>query len=329
MKRVTILGLRDTSASIVAGPLDIFIYAGTLWNGIFGEPMTPFFDVEVVSLDGGPIKCIGGLEIHAQRDIASVHDTDLLVIPSVMNIKQTLAREGDVVPWIKEKYDRGAHIAAICTGTFVLAETGLLDGKIATTHWGNTEEFRHRYPKVMLQPEKLVTDSGDIFTAGGSNACFDIGLYLVRKYCGEDVTRKLAKTFLHDMDRTSQAPWTAFQSQRAHTDKEIRRAQEQLENHYSEQYNFDDFAREAGMSRRTFERRFKAATGDSPLQYLQRVRVEAAKQILETENRNFDEIAYAVGYEDRSFFSKVFTQISGLTPKAYRQKWSFPKELAM
>jgi len=329
MKRVTILGLTDTSTSVVAGPFDLFVYAGTLWNGIFREPMTPFFEVEVVSAQGGPIKCIGGLEINAHRGIASVQNTDLLLIPSIYDIKETLAREAEVIPWIKQLYQRGAQVAAICTGTFVLAETGLLDGKIATTHWGTTEAFRHRYPKVTLKPEQLITDSGDIFTAGGSNACFDIGLYLVRKYCGLDVARKLAKTFLHDLDRVSQAPWTAFQSQRAHTDKEIRGAQERLEKHYAEQYNFDEFARQACMSRRTFERRFKAATGDSPLRYLQRVRVEAAKRMLETENLNFDEIAYAVGYEDRSFFSKVFTQISGLTPKAYRQKWSLPLEVAL
>ena len=329
MKRVTILGLTDTSASIVTGPYDLLIYAGTLWNGIFHEPMTPLFQVEIASLDGGPIKCIGGMEINAHRDIASVQETDLLIIPSVLNINQTMAREGAVVPWIKEMYERGAHVAAICTGAFVLAETGLLDGKAATTHWGLTEDFRARYPKVSLKPELLITDHGDLFTAGGSNACFDIGLYLVRKYCGLDVARKLAKTFLHDLDRVSQAPWIAFQCQRGHGDKEIRRAQELLEKNYSEQYNFDEFARELGMSRRTFERRFKTATGDSPLQYLQRMRVEAAKRMLETENSNFDEIAYAVGYEDRSFFSKVFTQYAGLTPKTYRQKWSLPLEVAL
>lgn len=329
MKRVTILGLNHTTASIVAGPMDLFVYAGTLWNAIFHEPMTPFFEVEVVSLDGGPVRCVGGLEINAHRSMDSVQETDLLIIPSVLDIDQTMASEAEAVPWIKKLYERGAHVAAICTGAFVLAETGLLDGKIATTHWGNTEEFRRRYPKVSLKPELLITDSGDIFTAGGSNACFDIGLYLVRKYCGLDVARKLAKTFLHDLDRISQAPWIAFQCQRGHTDKEILGAQKRLENQYAEQYNFDDFARELGMSRRTFERRFKAATGDSPLQYLQRMRVEAAKRILETENLNFDEIAYAVGYEDRSFFSKVFTHISGLTPKAYRQKWSFPKYIAV
>jgi transcriptional regulator GlxA family with amidase domain len=329
MKRVAILGLKDTAASIVAGPFDLFVYAGTLWNGIFGEPMTPYFEVEIVSLDGGPVKCIGGMEISANSGIDSVQETDLIIIPSIMDIRQTLARESAMIPWIKEMYERGSHVAAICTGAFVLAETGLLDEKVATTHWGVTELFRRRYPKVTLKPELLITDYGDIFTAGGSNACFDIGLYLVRKYCGLDVARKLAKTFLHDLDRVSQAPWIAFQCQRGHADKEIRRAQELLETNYAEQYNFDEFARELGMSRRTFERRFKAATGDSPLQYLQRMRVEAAKRMLETENSNFDEIAYAVGYEDRSFFSKVFAQFSGLTPKAYRQKWSLPHDIAV
>lgn len=329
MKHVTILGLTDTAASIVAGPFDLFVYAGTLWNQIFGEPLTPFFQVEVASLDGGPFRCVGGLEMNAHRDIASVQETDLLLIPSIFNIKETLSREAAVVPWIRNMHERGAHVAGICTGVFVLAETGLLDGKVATTHWGASEKFRRRYPNVTLKPELLITDFNDIFTAGGSNACFDIGLYLVRKYCGLDVARKLAKTFLHDLDRVSQAPWTAFQCQRGHTDKEVRKAQEILEEQYAGQYNFDMFARELGMSRRTFERRFKAATGDSPLQYLQRMRVEAAKRMLETENLNFDQIAYAVGYEDRGFFSKVFTQISGLTPKAYRQKWSQPLAAAV
>jgi transcriptional regulator GlxA family with amidase domain len=329
MKRVTILGLTDTSASIVAGPFDLFVYAGTLWNTIFHEPRTPFFKVQIVSPSGAPIKCVGGMKIDTHRSMASVRKTDLLIIPSVLNIDQTLAREGEAVPWVKKMHERGAHVAAICTGAFVLAETGLLNGKAATTHWGATEMFRQRYPKVTLKPELLITDFGDIFTAGGSNACFDIGLYLVRKYCGLDVARKLAKTFLHDLDRVSQAPWTAFQFQRGHTDTEIRRAQERLEEQYAGQYNFNDFARGLGMSRRTFERRFKAATGDSPLQYLQRIRVEAAKRMLETESLNFDEIAYAVGYEDRGFFSKVFIQISGLTPKAYRQKWSLPQAVAM
>lgn len=167
MKRVTILGLTDTSSTIIAGPFDIFHYAGRLWNVLFNEPMIPYFDVEIVSLDGEPVRCIGNLMIQAHHSIASVQETDLLVIPSVYDIEDTMAREKDVIPWIKKIYKRGADVAAICTGTFVLAETGLLDGKIATTHWGVTEYFRLRYPKVILKPERLIAESGAIFTAGG------------------------------------------------------------------------------------------------------------------------------------------------------------------
>lgn len=329
MKRVTILGLTDTSSTIISGPLDIFFFAGRLWNALFNEPKTPYFEVEIVSLDGGPVSCIGNLMIQAHQSIASIQETDLLIIPSILDIEDTMVREKDVIPWIKEMYHHGAHVAAICTGTFVLAETGLLDGKIATTHWGFSEYFRKRYPKVILKPERMITEFGDIFTAGGSNACFDIALYLVRKYCGQDVARKLAKTFLHDLDRILQTPWIAFQYQRAHSDKKILCAQEHLENQYAEKINFDELAQQIAMSRRTFERRFKCATGDSPLHYLQRVRVEAAKRILETDNRSFDEVTYAVGYEDYSFFRKIFTEIAGIHPKDYRKKWCAPSDFAV
>ncbi len=329
MKQVTILGLKDTSSTIITGPLDIFFYAGRLWNVLFDEPMVPYFDVEIVSVDGEPITCVGNVVIQAHRGIASVGDTDLIIIPSVVNIDETLSREKEVVPWIKKMVDRGAHVAAICTGTAVLAETGLLDGKIATTHWGYAELFRHRYPKVRLKPERLITESGNIFTAGGSNACFDIALYLVRKYCGLDIARKLAKTFLHDLDRISQAPWIAFQYQRSHQDPKILQSQELLEDQYAQTINLDDFSRELGMSRRTFERRFKSATGDTPRHYIQRLRVEAAKRMLETGNPSFDEVAYSVGYEDRSFFRKIFTQIAGINPRTYRDKWRTPIDFAL
>ncbi len=326
MKHVTILGLTDTSATIIAGPLDIFHFAGRLWNHIFGEPQTPYFTVEIVSTDGAPIRCLGNMSIQAHRVMTEIDRTDLLLIPSIKDIDETMAAQPEVVPWIRHIHGKGARIAAICTGTFVLAETGLLNGKVATTHWGAADQFRRRYPKVRLKPERLITESEALFTSGGSNACFDIALYLVYRYCGHEVTRKLAKTFLHDLDRVSQAPWAVFQCQQSHPDKSIRRAQDLFEKNYRNQFNIDRLARDLGMSRRTFERRFKTVTGDSPLQYLQRVRVEAAKRIMETENRSFAEIVYAVGYEDVSFFRKIFTQITGLTPGTYRRKWGGPMD---
>lgn len=324
MKKVTILGLTDTASSLISGPVDIFRNAGHLWNYIFHKPESAYFDIEIASPKGLPIKCGGNLIIHAHKSIHEVHETDLLIIPSVKNIDETMAREKEVIPWIKKMHTQGTQIAAICTGTFVLAETELLDGKIATTHWGFVEAFRQRYPEVQLKPERLITESGDLFTSGGSNACFDISLYLVKKYCGTDVARKLAKAFLHDMDRISQAPWIEFQSQRAHSDKSIIKAQKRLESHYPENVNFDALAREFAMSRRTFERRFKTVTGDTPLRYLQRVRVEAAKRMLENENKSFDEVTYSVGYEDSGYFRKVFTQISGTSPGRYKKRWGAP-----
>lgn len=321
MKKVTILAMYNTMASTVVGPMDVFYQAGVMWNYFNGQKLSPYFEVKVVTTNGEPFKCLSGIRMMPEGSIHDVRKSDLIVISSILDIDKTLRIQSDVIDWLKSHYRRGCHIASICTGAFVLAETGLLDGKTATTHWGFADQFRKRYPQIALKPERLITDEGDLFCSGGYNAGTDLSLYLVEKYCGHDVALQSSKSVISDIGRTSQAPYAIFQYQKDHNDNRILTVQEWIENNFDQTFNYDQLARNYGMSRRTFERRFKTATGDTPLIYQQRLRVEAAKRLLEDGNRSFDEITYQVGYEDSSSFRKVFLKQTGLRPTEYQKKF--------
>ena len=321
MKNVTILAMFNTMASTVTGPMDIFYQAGVLWNFFNRETVTPYFKVKIVSSNGAPFRCLNGARIIPEHAMHEVHDTDLIIVSSILDIDRTLQVQAEVVDWLVEQRQRGAHIATICTGAFVLAETGLLDGKTATTHWGYADQFRKRYPKINFKPERLITDEGDLFTSGGYTAGIDLSLYLVEKYCGHEVALQSAKSVMADIGRTSQAPYAIFQSQKDHNDEQILAVQAWIEENFQQSFNYNSLSHDHGMSRRTLERRFKAATGDTPLIYQQRIRVEAAKKMLEEAGQSFDEITYQVGYEDSSSFRKVFIKQTGLRPTEYRHKF--------
>jgi transcriptional regulator GlxA family with amidase domain len=321
MKRIKILAMFNTMASTVIGPMDIFYQTGVVWNYFQGKKPTPFFKTNIVTTDGKPFKCLNGTTILPDASIHDVVSTDLIVISSILDIDKTMKYEGEVLDWLKHHYRLGAHIATICTGAFVLAETGLLDGKTATTHWGSADEFRRRYPRIDLKPERLVTDEGDLFCSGGMNAGTDLALYLVEKYCGHEIALQSSKTMISDIGRTMQAPYSIFQFQKDHQDARILAVQKLMEDNCDQNYPYEELASKSGMSRRTFERRFKAATGDTPLIYLQRVRVEKAKSMLENLALSFDEVAYSVGYQDSVAFRKIFRKQTGLLPGEYRRRF--------
>jgi transcriptional regulator GlxA family with amidase domain len=321
MKKITILAMYNTMASTVIGPMDVFYQAGVMWNYFNGQNVTPYFEVNLVTTNGKPFKCLNRVRMIPDGAIHDVQDSDLIVVSSILDIEKTLSVQGEVIDWLKDRHRSGSQIATICTGAFVLAETGLLDGKTATTHWGFADQFQKRYPQIELKPERLITDEGDLFCSGGYNAGIDLSLYLVEKYCGHEVALQSSKAIIADIGRTSQAPYAIFQFQKDHRDNRILAVQEWIENNFNQNFNYDKLARHHGMSRRTFERRFKAATGDTPLIYQQRIRVEAAKRLLEDGNRSFDEITYQVGYEDSSSFRKVFLKQTRLRPTEYQKKF--------
>jgi len=274
-----------------------------------------------VTSNGKPFRCLNGVRLVPDGSIHDVRKTDLIVVSSILDIDKVLTRQGEVVDWLKTMHRQGSHIATICSGVFVLAETGLLDGKTATTHWGFAEQFKKRYPQIDLKLERLITDEGSLFCSGGYNAGIDLSLYLVEKYCGHEIALQSSKSMISDIGRTTQAPYCMYQFRKDHSDDQILTIQDWIEKNFNQNFNYDRLARRSGMSRRTMERRFKHATGETPLTYQQSIRVEVAKRLLENENRSFDEITYEVGYEDSSTFRKIFSKQTGLVPTDYRKKF--------
>lgn len=319
--KVTILAMQNTMAFSVTTPMDVFSQAGVMWNYFQGAKASPHFEVRLVTSTGRPFNCLYGARMVPDGSMHDVGRTDLVVVSSILDIDKTLRVQPDVCDWLRERYQAGTHIASICTGAFVLAETGLLDGKTATTHWAFAEQFKKRYPQIIFKPERLVTDEGDLFCSGGYSAGLDLSLYLVEKYCGHDIALQSSKSLIADRGRTSQASYAVVQYHKDHGDERILALQEWIEKNFDKTFNYDDLADKSGMSHRTLVRRFKEATGETPLSYQQSIRVETAKRLLEKGTRSFDEITYRVGYADSSTFRKIFIKHTGLVPTRYRQRF--------
>ena len=322
MKKVTILGLYNSMATTIFGPMDILNQAGRLWSRVSNSPPTPFFDVNIASADGQPIRCTNNVLIQPHCSIETIDQTDLVVIASATYIKQILKKNPELVPWILQQYNQGAHVASICTGAFLLAETGLLDGKSATLHWGFTQMFRKKYPRVNLDQDQMIIDHGRLYCSAGVNAGMDLSLYLVEKFCDRQAAVESAKTMVLDLGREKQTPYESFLFPKDHGDPSVIKAQEWIEQHHTQSIDYGRLAEKFRISRRSLERRFKHATGITPLGYLQKLRVETAKRLLEEGSKTFNEITYQVGYEDISFFRKIFVRLTGLRPKEYQQRFA-------
>jgi len=317
MKKVTILALDGTIGSTVTGPVDIFSQAGVLWNQICGVKPNPCFQVAIATVDGKPARCVNGVLIQPHFSIEEVKETDLVII-SAEDLDFLEGTYPSTTPWLLKHFEAGSTLASVCTGAFLLAETGLLNGKRATTHWGFAPLFRTRYPQVDLRPECLITDEGNLLCGGGAFSYFDLSLYIVERTCGFEIAAQCGRALLLDMGRRSQLPYAIFEYQKHHKDEQILKSQTFMERNYSKQISMDHLAADVGMSFRNFKRRFRKATGDSPLAYLQRYRIEAAKRLLENTGDSISEISCQVGYEDVGFFRRVFKRYLGITPNEYR-----------
>ncbi len=318
-KRVLILVFENTVASTFAAPLDVFHQAGRLYDRLLGGVESPLFDVKLVSLDGGPLETRTGMRIVPHLGIADATRADLVLVSAVGSLDPD--RYPGAVDWLRAHAARGADLASVCTGAFLLAATGLLDGKTATTHWAFADRFRERFPAVDLRSERIITDEGPLLCSAGFTAAADLSLYLVERYCGLEVALGSAKAMVYDFGRDSQSPYSVFRFRKKHGDATVLEVQAWLEGHFTEKIRYPDLADRSGLSTRTLERRFKAATGLSPLVYLHRIRVEAAKRLLEETDQGFEEIAWAVGYGDGGFFRKVFAKETGLRPSEYRRRF--------
>ncbi len=302
-------------------PMDVFHMVGVMWQRISGQPDEARFSVKLLSPEGKAVQCYPGHRVQVHGGLGGGDGYDVILVAASMNIAGYRSRHGKIIDFLGKAHSAGVHVGSICSGAFLLAETGLLDGKTATTHWGLCDQLQFRYPTITVLPEKTVTDEGDLYCSGGANSGGDLALHLVRKYCGVKTALQCSKAMVVDPFRTEQLPYSSAKFRKDHGDRSVASAQEWLERNYNQPVSIAALAEKAAMGRRTFERRFKNATGDSPLQYLQRVRVEQAKLLLENKDAAFDEITYTVGYEDASSFRRVFQKTTGLPPGSYRKKF--------
>jgi transcriptional regulator GlxA family with amidase domain len=322
MTEVTVLFLDQTFSSTAIGPMEVFRHAGSLWNILTGIKQTPRFRVTTASADGRAVLCDGPIHIKPKCALNDIRKTDLIFIPTTgLGIQDVVKRNASVVPWLHRWHKRGAAIASVCSGVGLVAETGMLDGKRATTHWGLADKFRQMYPKVKWMPELMVTEDRDFYCGGGVHAALDLSLYLVEKFCGHDVAMQTAKALLLETPRAWQSGFAIVPLKTEHNDDAISNAQEWLHENFQRPFPLDAPARQVGMSLRNFVRRFKQATGDSPLIYLQKLRIAAARRLLENNHRSMQEISDSVGYQDVAFFRALFQRHTGVSPSAYREKF--------
>jgi transcriptional regulator GlxA family with amidase domain len=286
----------------------------------------PVFRLHLVGLSRDTTQSNGLFTIHPQCLINEVPKTDLIIIPAIFGSpSQILELNKELIPWIVKQYKSGAEVVSLCIGSFFLAATGLLDGKACATHWRFSNEFRKQFPNAVLMDDKIMTEADGIYTSGGAYSFTNLLIYLVEKHVGRDVAIITAKAFMIDIDRNSQSPFIMFAGQKAHNDEEVLKAQAYIEQYFYDKITVDALSENLGIGRRTFERRFKKATSNTIVEYLQRVKIEAAKKQLETGRKTINEVMYEVGYSDTKAFRDVFKKITGLSPIDYRNKYN--KEL--
>ncbi|HEX8899964.1 GlxA family transcriptional regulator [Vitreimonas sp.] len=324
MHNVTVVLLDDGFASTALMPIEIFHSAGGLWRELRGESPEPRFCVTTVSLNGGPVRSpYAGLMMTPQGALDDVEQSDIVIIPtSGLALDEKLLENSALIPWLLKQYGMGAYLAGVCMGSAYLAEAGLLDGKRATTHWAVAPDLRRRYPRVHWREDMFVTEDSRLLCSGGVTAAADVSLYLVEKLCGHEIAVQTAKALLLTMPRTSQSGYAMLPLSPPHNDDAVRGAEYLLQSKFAENVSVDHLASQVGMSSRTFLRRFKAATGRLPGAYLQAVRVESAKAMLERDRGSVQSIALAVGYEDVSFFRSIFKRATGMTPAEYRTQFA-------
>lgn len=320
MKHISILVPKGAILGSLEGTRQLFTQVNEFMKA---KDQPPVFKVQLVGLSPATPLAGGLFTANADATIADVKKTDLIIIPALDGeIGAAVDRNREFVPWIVKQYNAGAEVASLCLGAFLLAETGLLNGRRCATHWMAEATFRKMYPDVTLVTEKIITDEHRIYSSGGAFSYLNLILYLIEKYAGRDMSILAAKVFAIEIERENQLSFIIFQGQREHEDEVIKKAQEYIEKNYQEKITVDQLASMFALSRRNLERRFKKATANTVVEYIQRVRIEAAKISLEKQRENVNEAMYKSGYTDTKAFRTTFKKITGLSPIEYRSKYN-------
>ncbi len=321
MKHITILMPRGAVAlSCIEGPFILFNKANEFLANTGRQPM---FSVQLAGLTPEAQVYDNFFTVKPHVTLEQVKHTNLVIIPAVNgNFAEVIEANKDFLPWIRHQHAQGAEVASLCVGAFLLASTGLLNGRKCSTHWSAVNTFREMFPNVELVSDRVITDDQGIYSSGGASSFWNLLLYLLEKYTDREMAIMFSKYYAIEIDRYSQSPFIIFQGQKDHNDPVVRKAQEFIETNYQEKINVEQLASMFALGRRNLERRFKKATSNSVIEYLQRVKIEAAKKRLEVSHENVTEVMYGVGYSDAKAFRDVFKKVTGMTPLEYRRKYN-------
>ena len=317
-----------STVACIVGALQVFSEAN---NFLIKKNEKGLFKIELVGAQKNEYLINNLLSIKHQVAIDEINNTNLIIIPASLIRSYVTSTKNNqlLIDWVAQQYKLGAEVASMCAGSFMLASTGILSGKTCSTHWALSESFRELYPDVNLQTDQLITDENGIYTNGGAYSFLNLLMYLVEKFYDRETAIHCAKYFQIDLDRNLQAEFSIFNGHKKHHDEAILTAQKYLEENYRDKISVEKLATELNIGRRNFDRRFIKATGFTPLDYLQRVKIEAAKKLFETTRNTVNEIMYEVGYKDAKAFRDVFSRITGLSPLEYKSKYNKEGRLLM
>ena len=319
MKHISVIVPKGAILGSLEGSRQIFSQVNEFFK-MRGLP--PVFKVSLVGLTHETPLSAGLFTVNTDLLISDVEQTDLIIIPAIDgDIRVAMENNKDFIPWIRKQYQGGAEIASLCLGAFLLASTGLLDGKKCATHWLAENDFKMMFPNVKLVTQKIITDEQGIYSSGGAFSYLNLILYLIEKYAGREMAVLSAKVFAIELDRESQLSFTVFQGQKGHEDESIKIVQKFIEENFHEKITIDQLASMLAIGRRNLERRFKKATSNTIAEYIQRVKIEAAKISFESSRENVNEVMYKVGYTDNKAFRTTFKRLTGLSPIQYRSKY--------
>ncbi len=325
-RKIVILIYENAVLSSVAAPIDIFTRTNQL---LIAQQEGRAFDVSLIANKANRVKIGAGAMFDCAQGLADFspksagHGQFLIVVPAFAgNWDEVLQKNRDVIEWLKLHYQSGTEIASLCKGSYFLAEAGLLNGMPCTSHLSVMNDMRARYPAIHLQPDAVVTDKNEIYTGGGAFSSLNLVLYLVEKFCGHEVGIQIAKNFSIQRDHVNQSHFASFNGLTQHGDTLILSAQTYIENKFAEAISLEGVANHINMSKRNFIRRFKQAVQLTPMDYIQRVKIEAAKKAFEQNNKSIQSVIYDVGYSDTKTFRDTFKKLTGVTPQDYRKKYA-------
>lgn len=320
MKTVSILVPESSVLASINDPRLMFTAVNQF---LLSSGKDPLFNVQLTGLKKEVVLHEGTFSVHTDILCKDVKKTDLLIIPAIMgDIKTALELNKELIPWIINQYNQGAEVVSLCVGAFLLASTGLLNGKNCSTHWVMANEFRGMFPEVNLVDGKIITEQNGLYTSGGASSYWNLLLYLVEKYTDREMAIYASKYFALEIGRNSQSAFIMFKGQKGHEDELIKKIQDHIEDHFHEKISVDQLSEIFGISRRSLERRFKKVTSHTVVEYIQRVKIEAAKKSFETLRKTINEVMYEVGYTDNKAFRDVFKKITDMTPVDYRNRYN-------